>query len=105
MIFQTYSFVFLIFSSSVDLGSGVHLDIPLHTKQVRMSTQPPHRLNNLSELHTRSLPPASPVSVTEVDGIEIKVERIPIRYERVEDIFDELPDFAQEIIAMQTLNK
>ena len=81
------------------------MDIPLHTKQVLMNSQPPHRLNGKSELHTKPLPSASPVSVTEVDGIEIKVERIPIRYERVEDIFDELPEFAQEIIAMQTLNK
>lgn len=97
--------IFLFHSSSVHLGSGVHLDIPLNTKQVKMTTQPPHRLNILSNVHTKKLPTASPVSVTEIDGVEIKVERIPIRYERIEDIFDDLPEFAQEIIAQQTLDK
>ena len=29
---------------------------------------------------------------------EIKVERNVIRYERLEDVFDELPDFVQDIL-------
>lgn len=41
-------------------------------------------------------PPA--LVVTEVDGLEIKVERNVIRYERLEDVFDELPDFVQDIL-------
>jgi hypothetical protein len=48
--------------------------------------------------------PQEPNSVTQVDGFECRVERCPIRIEKVEDIFDELPDFAQEIIANRYLN-
>ena len=40
----------------------------------------------------------SPVSVTEVDGIEYKVEREVIRYERLEEVMDELPEFVQELL-------
>lgn len=40
-----------------------------------------------------------PVTITEVDGVEIKVERLPIRYEKLEDVIDELPDFVQELLA------
>lgn len=89
--------------SSVDLGSGVKLDIPLHTERVKMSSKGANPFQKNPHIYDQRVPDASPVSVTEVDGIEIRVERIPIRYERVEDIFDELPEFAQEIIARQTL--
>jgi hypothetical protein len=40
-----------------------------------------------------------PVTITEVDGVEIKVERLPLRYEKLDDIFDELPEFAQSLLA------
>jgi hypothetical protein len=91
------------FISSVDLGSGVRLDVPLHTHSAKLSGKQPNRMQKNPHINSDRLPAASPVSVTEIDGVEIRVERIPIRYERVEDIFDELPEFAQEIIAQQTL--
>lgn len=50
------------------------------------------------------VPAASPKSVVEVDGFESTVERTPMYYEKMEDIFDELPEFAQDIIAAQLLN-
>lgn len=41
----------------------------------------------------------SPVSVTEVDGVEIKVERLPMRYEALSDVMDELPEGLRETIS------
>jgi hypothetical protein len=55
-------------------------------------------------IQNKLLPKANPVTITEVDGVEIRVERVPLRYEKVEDIFDDLPDFAQEVVANQYLN-
>jgi len=52
---------------------------------------------------SRKVPAASPKSVVEVDGFEATVERTPLYYEKIEDIFDELPEFAQEIIASRYL--
>lgn len=90
-------------NSSVDLGSGVRLDIPLHTHTAKLSGKSPNPFQKNPHINNNRVPDASPVSITQVDGVEIRVERIPIRYERIEDIFDELPEFAQEIIAKQTL--
>ena len=40
----------------------------------------------------------SPRSVTEVDGVEIVVTRVPMQYEPLEGLLDELPDFIRETI-------
>lgn len=40
----------------------------------------------------------SPVSVTQIDGVEIRVERTVLRYERLEEVFDDLPEFVQELL-------
>ena len=40
----------------------------------------------------------SPRSVTMVDGMEIKVERLPIRYETLDSVMDDLPEFCVEIL-------
>jgi len=36
--------------------------------------------------------------VTEVDGVEIVVTRVPMQYEPIEGLLDELPDFIRETI-------
>lgn len=89
----------------MNLGSGVHIDVPLHTHKAKLAGKGANPFQKNPHINDQRLPAASPVSVTEVDGVEIRVERIPIRYERIEDIFDELPEFAQEIIAKQTLGE
>jgi hypothetical protein len=40
----------------------------------------------------------SPRSVTEVDGVEIVVTRVPMQYEPIEALLDELPEFIRETI-------
>ncbi len=84
--------------SSVDLGSGVHLDVPLETKRVILGTgnQKCKPSNRPDKSQMPSNP--SPVSVTQVDGIEIRVERTVLRYERLEEVFDDLPEFVQELL-------
>lgn len=83
------------------MGSGVEIDIDSTVKEARMSFG---RLKHNDLLQNKPLPAGSPISVVEIDGMEIKVERVPMRYEKIEDIFDELPDFAQEVVAKQYLN-
>lgn len=78
-------------SASVNLGSGTYLNIPLHTVPVALYGKKKPKGKNYPEA-----PP--PVTISEVDGVEIKVERLPIRYEKLEDIFDELPEFAQALL-------
>jgi hypothetical protein len=78
------------------LGSEVEIEVDLTPKEVKMSFG---KLKKADSLENKPLPAKSPVSITQVDGIEIRVERTPLRYERMEDIFDELPEFAQEVIA------
>lgn len=90
------------------MGSGVNIDIDTTPKEVKMSfgklKQNDPAFKNDDLLQNKPLPEASPTSITEVDGVEIKVERIPMRYEKLEDIFDDLPDFAQEVVASHYLN-
>lgn len=40
-----------------------------------------------------------PVVSSTVDGLDVKVERLPMRYEALEDILDELPDGLRETIS------
>lgn len=83
------------------LGSNVGIDIDTTPKEVKMSFG---KLKKVDNPENKPLPAMSPVSVTEVDGLEIRVERVPMRYERMEDIFDELPEFAQQVIANHYLS-
>jgi hypothetical protein len=41
----------------------------------------------------------APITVSEVEGVEVKVERLPMRYEALEDILEELPDGLRETIS------
>lgn len=84
------------------LGSNVDMDIDSTPKEVKMSFG---KLKKVDNLENKPLPAKSPVSITEVDGLEIRVERTPMRYERMEDIFDQLPEFAQEVIANHYLTE
>ncbi len=64
---------------------------------------PPPKLERVSSNAQPKVPKSSPKSVVEVDGFEATVERTPMFYEKIEDIFDELPEFAQEIVASHYL--
>lgn len=85
-------------ASSVRLGSGVEIPIALETKRVILGTgdqkAKPRQGINLSRIPKA---PEASSSVT-VDGVEFKVERTVLRYEKLEEVFDELPEFAQEIL-------
>lgn len=84
-------------SANVDLGSGTYLNIPLNTARAAIYSNKKPKGKNFP-----SAP--EPVTITEVDGVEIKVERLPIRYEKLEDVFEELPEFVQEILADRISN-
>ena len=63
---------------------------------------PDQRLRPEPKINTKdwAIPKApDAVTITEVDGVEIKVERTPIAYIPLESVMDELPDFARETIA------
>lgn len=87
-------FLFLKYghSAKVNLGSGTYLNIPLNTGQAAIYSNKKPKGKNF---------PAAPepVTITQVDGVEIKVERLPIRYEKLEDVLDELPEFVQDLLA------
>lgn len=84
-------------SASINLGSGVTLEVPLRTVPAALFSKKKPKGKNYPEA-----PPA--VTITEVDGVEIKVERLPIRYEKLDDIFDELPEFAQALLEDRLTN-
>lgn len=82
----------------VRLGSGVEIPIVAESKRVILGTgsqkAKPRQGINLSKI------PKAPeaTSTVVVDGIEFKVERTVLRYEKLEEVFDELPEFVQEIL-------
>lgn len=84
--------------SVVDLGSGVNIEIESGTKRVILMNRNPKEKDKDGKDCNRYPKKPSPVSVTEVDGIEYKVEREVIRYERLEEVMDELPEFVQELL-------
>ena len=92
LIFFHPLFINSVSFASVRLGSDTTLNIPLNTVPAALFSKKKPKGKNYHEA-----PP--PVTITEVDGVEIKVERLPIRYEKLDDIYDELPDFAQELLA------
>lgn len=79
----------------MDLGSGVKIDIPIDGKKVKILRKPKKEKEEVKQNYPKT---PSPTSVTMVDGIEIKVERLPIRYETLESVMDDLPDFCVEIL-------
>jgi hypothetical protein len=86
------------------LGSGVTLSVSSERKPALLGPKKSVREAVLQKQYGL-FQDVSSNSVVNVDGFEAKVERTPLRYEKVEEIFDELPDFAQEIVAKQYLNK
>ena len=78
----------------------IHVDIsiPLETKRVILGTG--NQKAKQKQGIDLSKVPKAPEAVTMLmlDGVEFKVERTVIRYEKIEEVFDELPDFAQEIL-------
>lgn len=82
----------------MDLGSGVKISIAPPFNNVRL-----FNLKNSKKKNYPEAPP--PVTINEVDGVEIKVERLPIRYEKLEDIMDELPDFVQTLLQERLENE
>lgn len=78
------------------LGSGVSIGIDMEPKPVKMTTG---RGRSQSVIADKPLPKGDPISIVEVDGVEVKVERTPLRYEKIDHIFDDLPDFAQDILS------
>ena len=90
------------FSSKIEEAA---LDAKTHgdDEKVAFDSIPPSKPKLETPLSSKKVPAASPKSVVEVDGFEGTVERTPLYYEKIEDIFDELPEFAQEIIASQYL--
>jgi len=83
--------ILCLFSANVSLGSGVSINVPLHNVNAALYSKKKPKGKNYP-----SAP--EPVTITEVDGVEIKVERLPIRYEKLEEVFDELPDFVQDLL-------
>jgi hypothetical protein len=89
---EFYKFLYFTpISANVDLGSNTYLNIPLNTARAAIYSNKKPKGKNYPKA-------PEPVTITEVDGVEIKVERLPIRYERLDDVFDELPDFVQELL-------
>lgn len=58
----------------------------------------PHTLRSLQRPDYIYPKAPSPTSVVEIDGVESIAKRTPLRYEMLEDVLDELPDFARETI-------
>ena len=87
-----------MFSSSVRLGSGIEIPIALETKRVILGTgnQKGKQRDGINLSRVPKAP--EPVTLITVDGAEFKVERTVLRYEKLEEVFEELPDFAQEIL-------
>ena len=84
-----------VFRSHVDLGSGVQIPIPLEHKTVKIMRKP-KKTKDVPENKIPKTP--DPVTITMVDGVEIKVERLPVRYETLDSLMDELPDFCVAIL-------
>ena len=90
--------IILYFSSSVRLGSGIEIPIALETKRVILGTGN-QKGKQRDRIDLSRVPKApEPVTLITVDGTEFKVERTVLRYEKLEEVFEELPDFAQEIL-------
>ena len=74
----------------------MNIDVPLGTKKTILQRKKKQETKN-REFKIPESPP--PLSITEVDGVEIKVERLPIRYENIQDVMEDLPDFCVDILS------
>lgn len=84
--------------SSVRMGSGVEIPIALETKRVILGTGD-QKAKSRQGINLSRIPKTpEPVTVVTVDGTEFRVERTVLRYEKLEEVFDDLPEFAQEIL-------
>lgn len=78
----------------VDLGSGVKIPIEAAKFRGNLLYQKPKKgpeLKNIPAMHAKH-------EEFIVDGETYKVERSLLRYESLEDVVDELPDFIKEIL-------
>ena len=85
----------MLFSVSfVNLGSGVNIEIQPAVHRVnllRPEKKKPIPKSSLPEMHAKE-------EEFMVDGETYKVERSILRYEGLEEVIDELPDFIREIL-------
>ncbi len=76
----------------------MEIPIALETKRVILGTGDqkgkPRQGINLSRLPKSP----EPLTIVTVDGADFKVERTVLRYEKLDEVFDELPEFVQEIL-------
>lgn len=106
-----FSRCFLFRSRSVHVGSGVYVDIPQEKKTVHLfekssdaktkvesnaDANPLRRLQKEGYVYGQV---PSPRTVTQVGDLEVTAERLPIRYEPLSNIMDELPEEFRETIA------
>jgi len=86
---------------SVHVGSGVYVDVPQEKKTVHMfpkgsDSNPLRRLQKEGYVYGNA---PSPRTVTQVGDLEVTVDRLPIRYEPLSNVMDDLPDEFRETIA------
>lgn len=76
----------------------MEIPIALETKRVILGTGA-QKAKTRADIDPKKVPKVpEPVSVVTIDGVEYKTERAVLRYESLEEVFDELPEFAQEIL-------
>jgi len=79
----------------VNLGSGVEVPVETNTKKVHLH-QAPRKVLAGKKMNYPDIPQASSTFI--VDGEEYRVERNVIRYDTLDSIMDDLPDFIQDIL-------
>ena len=76
----------------------MEIPIALETKRVILGTGS-QKAKPRTGIDLSNVPKTpEPLTILTVDGEEFKVERTVLRYEKLEEVFDELPEFAQEIL-------
>ena len=92
--------IFVFRTRSVDVGSGVKVEFPAQDKTVHVlhgkDAKHPNPLERKTGYTYATTP--SPRTVMQVDDIESVAERLPIRYEALESVLDELPEEFRETI-------
>lgn len=84
----------IVFGSEVDLGSGVKIEVEAPKFRGNLLIQKPKKV---------AIPKNLPVMGAKeeeftTEGETFKIERSLLRYEALEDIVDELPDFIREML-------
>lgn len=72
--------------------------MPQKTERVILSSRNPGQKNKLGKKNTRVPEVPSPVTVVQVGDLELKVERTVLRYELLEDVLEDLPEFVQDLL-------